>query len=96
MKFAWDSKKARRNKAKRGVDFAEATDVFADIFSSSVADPDHSVSELRFLIFGRSRTGRYLAVWFTDRLGTLRIISARRTPHAARRMTRREREAYEL
>jgi len=88
VEFEWDRRKAGTNEGKHGVDFEEAAEVFADVLSSTVADPDHSLGESRFLIFGRSRGGRYLVVSFTDRSGKIRIISARR-------MTRREREAYE-
>jgi len=88
VEFEWDRKKAGKNKTKHGIDFQEAAEVFGDVLSSTVADPDHSVGESRFLIFGRSRSGRHLVVSFTNRDGNIRIISARR-------MTRGEREAYE-
>ncbi|MDZ7841906.1 MAG: BrnT family toxin [Gammaproteobacteria bacterium] len=88
MDFEWDPNKARRNKAKHGVTFEEGAEVFGDQYSSTVADPDHSHDEERFLIFGRTRQGRYVVVAFTDRGDRIRLISARQ-------MTRREREAYE-
>ena len=88
MKFEWDPAKARDNEAKHSVSFAEATDVFADDLSSIVPDPDHSIDEERFVIFGKTLRDRYLVVAFTERGGRLRIISARQ-------MTRRERHAYE-
>lgn len=88
MDFEWDPNKARINKAKHDVTFEEATEVFADRHSSTVADPDHSDYEERFLIFGRTRQGRSIVVAFTDRSDRMRLISARQ-------MTRRERQAYE-
>jgi len=88
MEFEWDPVKARDNEAKHNVSFSEATEIFADNLSSSAADPDHSIAEERFVIFGRTLKDRYLVVAFTDRGGRLRIISARE-------MTRRERQAYE-
>ena len=88
MEFEWDPVKARDNEAKHKVSFSEATEIFADNLSSSAADPDHSIAEERFVIFGRTLKDRYLVVAFTDRGGRLRIISARE-------MTRRERQAYE-
>lgn len=88
MDFEWDSNKASRNKVKHGITFVEASEVFADQYSSTVADPDHSHDEERFLIFGKSRQGRYVVVAFTERGDRIRLISARQ-------MTRREREAYE-
>jgi len=88
MEFEWDPVKARDNETKHGVSFLEATEVFADNLSSSSPDPDHSVEEERFVIFGKTLGDRHLVVAFTERGGRLRIISARQ-------MTRRERQAYE-
>ena len=88
MEFEWDPAKARDNEAKHGVTFLEAIEVFADNLSSTVADPDHSLDEERFIIFGKTLRYRYLTVAFTERGGRLRIVSARR-------MARRERQAYE-
>jgi len=88
MEFEWDTAKARDNEAKHKVSFSEATEVFADSLSSSAPDPDHSLDEERFVIFGRTLKDRYLVVAFTDRGGKLRLISARE-------MTRREHQAYE-
>jgi len=88
MDFEWDLAKARDNEAKHRVSFAEATEVFAGNISSTVADPDHSLEEERFVIFGKTLRDRHLVVAFTERGGRIRIISARE-------MTRRERQAYE-
>ncbi|HET6628994.1 MAG TPA: BrnT family toxin [Woeseiaceae bacterium] len=88
MEFEWDQKKAASNELKHAVTFEEATEVFADDYSSVIHDPDHSSVEERFVLFGRTRADRYLAVGFTDRSGRIRIINARL-------MTRRERKAYE-
>ncbi len=51
-------------------------------------DPDHSVSEQRWITVGMSSTGRVLIVAHTERNGSIRIISARKT-------TERERKHYE-
>ena len=88
MEFEWDPAKARDNEAKHNVTFREATEVFADPLSSTALDPDHSLEEERFVIFGKTLANRHLVVAFTERGGRLRIISARE-------MTRRERQAYE-
>jgi len=88
MEFAWDPKKADSNQKKHKVTFSEATEVFADFHSSTISDPDHSDDANRFLIFGLTARGRYLAVSFTEGSGKLRLISARP-------MTPRERRAYE-
>lgn len=88
MDFEWDPDKAQRNVQKHGVTFFEATEVFADDWSSTVPDPDHSHEEARYLLFGRSASGAFLVISFTERGYKIRIISARR-------MTPRERRAYE-
>jgi uncharacterized protein len=51
-------------------------------------DPDHSLSEERFITVGTSRNGRVLIVAHSDRGENIRIISARNT-------TLRERKHYE-
>ena len=51
-------------------------------------DPDHSLSEERFITIGMSRAGRALSVAHSDRGENIRIISARKT-------TLRERKHYE-
>jgi len=51
-------------------------------------DPDHSLSEERFITAGMSRNGRVLIVAHSDRGENIRIISARKT-------TLRERKHYE-
>lgn len=88
MEFEWDRKKATSNERKHGVTFEEAADVFADDYSSTVHDPDHSLDEERFIMFGKTRTERFLVVAFTEQDGRIGIINARP-------MTRRERKAYE-
>jgi uncharacterized protein len=87
--FEWDPEKALENERKHGVSFVEATQVFGDELSRSVADPDHSEAEDRFLIFGQTAAGRNLVVSFTERGIRIRLISARD-------MTPQERRAYEL
>ena len=88
MDFEGDPEKAAANEPKHGVAFEEATEVFADDYSSTVADPDHSAEEERSLIFGVTKAGRPLIVSFTDRGDRIRIINARP-------MTPSERRAYE-
>ncbi|MGH8707496.1 MAG: BrnT family toxin [Burkholderiales bacterium] len=82
--FEWDPDKARENEQKHAVSFLEASEVFDDDHSSTVQDPDHSVDEARYLIFGASKQGKHLVV----RGDRIRLISARP-------MTSRERRAYE-
>lgn len=88
MNFKWDETKARVNEKKHGISFLEAAEVSGDDYSSCVHDPDHSSDEDRYLLFGVSSKGNFLVVSYTERADTIRIISARR-------MTSRERKAYE-
>jgi uncharacterized DUF497 family protein len=88
MQFEWDPRKALSNESKHGVSFVEASEVFDDDRSSAVPDPDHSLDESRYLIFGVSRNGRHLVVSYTERTDRIWLISART-------MTGRERKAYE-
>ena len=77
MKFEWDRAKATENLAKHGVSFEEAATVFRDALSQAGRDPDHSIGEERWIIFGMSTSGRLLVVAHTERDDTIRIISAR-------------------
>ena len=88
MEFEWDADKAASNLDKHGVSFAEAMTVFGDPLEITIADPDHSESEFRFLSIGLSALGRLLVVAYTEREGRTRIISARKA-------TSRERKQYE-
>ncbi len=88
MKFEWDPQKADGNLKKHGVPFQEAASVLGDTLSITYPDPDHSAGEHRFITVGMSQSGRVLMVAHTDRRGSIRIISARKT-------TRKERKYYE-
>ncbi len=88
MEFEWDPSKADSNFVKHGVDFAEAITVFGDPLEVTIADPDHSTGEMRFLSVGQTAKGRLLVVAYTERENRLRVISARDA-------TPTERRAYE-
>ena len=77
MRFNWDLAKAEENLAKHGVSFEEASTVFRDPLSQTGRDPDHSVGEERFVIFGLSSSGRLMVVAHAEHNDTIRIISAR-------------------
>lgn len=87
LTFEWDTGKALENERKHGVSFAEASSCFGDVRSLTIADPDHSEAEDRYVVLGMSHTGRLLAIVHTERGANIRIISARP-------VTRREAEAY--
>ena len=50
-------------------------DIFADGFQLFASDdPDHSIDEGRYLIFGISKGGKYLVVSYTERGDRIRLI----------------------
>ncbi|HKA54662.1 MAG TPA: BrnT family toxin [Candidatus Binatia bacterium] len=85
MKFEWDPRKARRNLRKHGIDFDEASTVFADILSITIPDPDHAEDEERWVTMGLSNRQRLLVVVHTEEGETIRIISARTADRLERR-----------
>jgi len=85
IKFDWDSRKARRNLRKHGIDFNEASTVFADTLSITIPDPDHSEDEERWVTMGLSNRQRLLVVVHTEEGETIRIISARPADRLERR-----------
>ncbi len=88
MKFEWNPEKAAINWDKHGVSFQEAKTVFNNSLAAIFDDEDHSIDERREIIIGYSQNDRLLLVSFTERSGSIRIISARP-------ITRQERKSYE-
>ncbi len=88
MKFEWDDNKAASNFLKHSILFGEAQTVFDDPLYVDFYDPDHSDSEERYLIVGKSDRNRLLIVSYTERTDSIRIISARE-------VTKLERKSYE-
>ncbi len=77
--FEWDAHKARANEAKHGISFDEAATIFSDPLALTVADPEHSLDERRFVTVGMSPSSRLLVVVHADRSqDIIRLISARR------------------
>lgn len=88
MDFVWDEAKAASNQAKHDVSFVEAATVFNDPLSVTIADPDHSADEERWILIGHSYRQRLLFVSYTEQEGNPRLISARKA-------TRLETRVYE-
>ena len=88
LQFTWDPRKAAANLRKHGIGFPEAATAFADPLSLTIADPDHSVGEERFVLIGQSERRRLVVVAHVERGELIRIISARPA-------TRPERKTYE-
>ena len=85
--FEWDSLKAVSNADKHSVTFTEAAEVFFDPFYQT-GDSSADNEEQRNWIIGYSSDSRLLLVVYTDRNNHNRIIPARIT-------TRAERKIYE-
>ena len=79
IRFEWDLRKERRNQQRHRVGFDEASTVFADTLSITIADPDHSNDEERWVTMGFSHRQRLLVVVHMeqDEQQIVRIISAR-------------------
>lgn len=88
MEFEWSTRKATANLRKHRVSFEEASTLFDDSLATVYGDPDHSVSERRRLMIGRSAQGKLLHIAFADRGERIRIINARKA-------TKTERYLYE-
>lgn len=88
LRFTWDPAKAAANLRKHGISFMEASTAFADPLSITIPDPDHSVSEERFVLIGLSHRQHLVVVAHVQRGDLIRIINARPA-------TRRERKTYE-
>ena len=86
MEFEWDENKAQSNVQKHGVTFEEAAEVFFDPFYQT-GDASMNDEERDFII-GYTFSQRLLLVVYTERGDRTRIISARPT-------TRAERKVYE-
>jgi uncharacterized DUF497 family protein len=84
VEFEWDENKARSNVQKHGVTFEEAAEVFFD--------PLHSIGdasvpgEYREYIIGYNFASNLLITVYTERGNRTRIISARATTRAERRL----------
>ena len=87
LRFEWDERKNAANKKKHGVSFEEAQTVFFDEKAIEYDDPEHSESEDRFILVGRSYQLRILVVChcFRTSASVIRIISARKATRRERR-----------
>ena len=79
-------KRPKQISKKHIVSFDEAITVFLDPFSITIADPNHSVDEQRYIDIGSSDKGRVLVVVYTERLSNIRIISCRKATPSERKL----------
>jgi uncharacterized DUF497 family protein len=101
-----DPAKARTNRRKHRVTFEEAATVYGDALALTYPDPDHSISEQRFITVGISSAGRVLIVAHAERgesfglsaLGKLRIVSENSMKKTAKKRKARNelRQEYDL
>ncbi len=80
LRFEWDDKKSVSNFKKHGINFEEASTAFYDENARLIHDPDHSISEERYVLLGISVKLRFLVVVhiYKDKEEIIRIISARK------------------
>jgi uncharacterized DUF497 family protein len=79
LRFEWDERKALSNKAKHGIAFPEACQVFGDQLAITIPDPSHGAAdELREVTIGSTGKFRIVVVSHVTDDGTIRVISARK------------------
>jgi hypothetical protein len=79
MQFTWDPRKAISNKAKHGVSFEKASQVFSVKIAITIPDPDHgSGDECREITIGASGKLRIVVAAHITNDNVIRIISARK------------------
>ncbi len=97
MRFEWDPAKDKTNRAKHGLSFEEASELFkSGVDYLEIYDEEHSDEENRFIAVGPTKRG-VIVVAYTERDDdVLRILSARMaTKKERQRFEEFEREEYE-
>ncbi len=83
MEFEYDSRKSEKNKAKHGLDFEEAEELWED--PDGIGFPAPSEDEKRFALLGSVR-GKLWVAFYTLRNGRIRLISVRRARKGERKL----------
>jgi len=80
MLFQWDQNKNLINIQKHKISFEEAETVFCDDNARLISDPEHSITEDRFILLGITYKLKLVIVVHTYKEDddTIRIISARK------------------
>ena len=89
MRFEWDANKALFNVVKHKISFREAMEVFSDPNALEDYDTLHSTNETRFSIIGFSGRRLLFVVYAERSADTVRLISARKTNQAERKIYER-------
>ena len=91
MKFVWDPAKEKINIQKHKITFTESCYVFADQYSLTLFDKQHSENEDRWITLGQTPNGKILLVVHMfrkmDDMEVIRFISSRKA-------TRKEAKGY--
>lgn len=90
LTFEWHREKAIENLRKHNINFEEAKTVFDDPFSITIADPEYSSGEDRYMDIGLSAKGQILVVVYTERGSNIRIISCRKATNVERKTYEQE------
>jgi uncharacterized DUF497 family protein len=85
VKFEWDDTKRKSNIKKHGIDFIDATKIFAG-YTLTIGDDRYDYGEERFVTFG-VLDGRVVVVVHTENDHLIRVISIRKA-------TKNEEEEY--
>ena len=90
--FDWDTGNFSKNLKKHGILSGEIEEVFLNNSVFVFPDPGHSHEETRFIGFGKTNSGKWLAIAFTMRAKAGRILLR---PISGRPMHKKEKEIYE-
>lgn len=86
--FEWDKGNIDKNFIKHDVTDKEAEEIFENEPKFILEDEKHSLTEIRYMVWGVTDKDKKLSVFFTIREEKIRVISARD-------MHKKERRAYE-
>jgi uncharacterized protein len=75
--FQWDEGNLDKNLIRHHVENWECEQIFFNRPLIVLDDPRHSVSEKRWVAFGKTDNDRFLVVVYTKRENLIRIISSR-------------------
>lgn len=74
--FTWDESKEWANRMKHGLRFESVMGLWEDKLASEFID-ESSIEEIRYIRRGFNELNQFVVVVFTERIDTIRIISAR-------------------
>lgn len=77
MEFEWDKGNIDKSLRRHNISDREIEDAFFDPNKVQHSDLDHSQSEPRLIIIGKSKSKNLLFISYTTRKNKIRIISAR-------------------